>query len=519
MRISSLLRAALAPVAPLLVLLAPLGAGVSPPATAAALAGPQPGAYWLVASDGGVFTYGGVLFEGSAGALPLRQPVVGIAPTSDGAGYWLVASDGGIFSYGDAAYHGSTPALPAASRPTSPVVAIAATASGQGYWVVTSNGSVYAFGDAPFFGSEGGHPLAAPIVGMAATTDGAGYWLVASDGGIFAFGDAVFLGSAGALRLHKPIVGMAATTDGAGYWLVASDGGIFAYGDAGFHGSTGGIKLNAPVVSMASSPDGGGYWLVASDGGIFSFGDAPFRGSAGALRLRKPIVAMAAGHTQDPYQPGASGYDVSWPQCVGSLPGPGFGFAVVGVNNGSAFTRNPCLKSELAWASSAPLVSVYINLNAPPPQDPHALNGPAGRCVGNDTGCMAYNYGYNAAVDAYAYGVSQGASAGVWWLDVETGNTWDSSQFNNSRTIQGALDALGASGAVAGIYSTYLQFPQIAGGYAPAVPIWVPYSDPSRYSIDAYCTNPSLGFGGGKVWLVQSQTSGVPFDQDHVCAT
>jgi hypothetical protein len=31
-----------------------------------------------------------------------------MAPTPDGGGYWLVASDGGVFSFGDASYFGST---------------------------------------------------------------------------------------------------------------------------------------------------------------------------------------------------------------------------------------------------------------------------------------------------------------------------------------------------------------------------------------------------------------------------
>ena len=30
-----------------------------------------------------------------------------MAPTASKDGYWLVASDGGIFSYGDAGFHGS----------------------------------------------------------------------------------------------------------------------------------------------------------------------------------------------------------------------------------------------------------------------------------------------------------------------------------------------------------------------------------------------------------------------------
>ena len=64
--------------------------------------------YWLVASDGGIFTYGDAAFYGSTGGMTLNQPIVGMAATPDGKGYWLVASDGGIFTYGDAAFYGST---------------------------------------------------------------------------------------------------------------------------------------------------------------------------------------------------------------------------------------------------------------------------------------------------------------------------------------------------------------------------------------------------------------------------
>jgi len=249
----------------------------------------RPG-YRFVASDGGVFAFGGASFNGSTGSLTLNKPIVGMASTPDGGGYWLVASDGGIFAYGDAVFYGSTGSLTL----NKPIVGMAATPSGHGYWLVASDGGIFAYGDAVFYGSTGSLTLNKPIVGMAATPSGHGYWLVASDGGIFAYGDAAFHGSTGSLTLNKPIVGMAATPSGLGYWLVASDGGIFAYGDAVFHGSAGSLALNKPIVGMAATPSGLGYWLVASDGGVFAYGDAVFHGSTGSLVLNKPIVGMSA---------------------------------------------------------------------------------------------------------------------------------------------------------------------------------------------------------------------------------
>src|SRR6202034_2856568 len=80
---------------------------------AASAAQPHLGAsgYTLVASDGGIFTYGDAAFYGSTGGLHLDAPIVGMAATPDGRGYWLVAKDGGIFAFGDATFYGSTGAL------------------------------------------------------------------------------------------------------------------------------------------------------------------------------------------------------------------------------------------------------------------------------------------------------------------------------------------------------------------------------------------------------------------------
>jgi len=121
---------------------------------------------WLVATDGGIFTFGDARFYGSTGALTLNQPIVGMASTPTGNGYWLVARDGGIFTFGDARFSGS----PAGARLAGPIVGMAATSSGAGYWIAGSDGSVYTYGDAPLFGAG---PPGGPVVGIVTQPAGA----------------------------------------------------------------------------------------------------------------------------------------------------------------------------------------------------------------------------------------------------------------------------------------------------------------------------------------------------------
>jgi len=187
----------------------------------------------------------GTVFGVSLTSAPTPAPSPSPTPSS-GAGYWLVAADGGVFSFGNAAFYGSE----GATHLNSPIVGMAATLDGAGYWLVAADGGVFSFGSAAFYGSEGATHLNSPIVGMTATPDGKGYWLVAADGGVFSFGSAAFYGSEGATVLNSPVVGMTAAPDGAGYWLVAADGGVFSFGSAAFSGSEGATVLNSPVVGM-----------------------------------------------------------------------------------------------------------------------------------------------------------------------------------------------------------------------------------------------------------------------------
>ncbi|MEO6121649.1 MAG: SpoIID/LytB domain-containing protein [Acidimicrobiales bacterium] len=148
------------------------------------------------------------------------------------AGYWVLGSDGGIFSFGAARFRGST----GATKLNKPIVAMAPTPSGGGYWLVASDGGIFAFGDAVFRGSTGAITLNQPIVAMATTPSGGGYWLVASDGGIFSFGDALFLGSLPSVAAPGPARAIQATASGQGYLIATEAGKVHSFGDAPYLG-------------------------------------------------------------------------------------------------------------------------------------------------------------------------------------------------------------------------------------------------------------------------------------------
>ena len=261
------------------------------PLTAITKPGPPPG-YWLVAKDGGIFSFN-VPFLGSQGGQTLPQPVVGMAAVPGGGSYNLADANGMVFGHGPLA--SDCAGLNATLN--KPVVGVAPAPGGNGCWTAASDGGVFTFGsNTAYYGSMGGIHLNQPVVGIASTPNGDGYYLVAADGGVFTFGPgAKFQGSMGGVHLNKPVVGMAVDPSTGGYWLVASDGGVFSF-NAPFFGSTGAIRLNQPVVGMAAAPTGDGYYLVAVDGGIFTFGTgAHYQGSTGAIRLNQPVVGMSLG--------------------------------------------------------------------------------------------------------------------------------------------------------------------------------------------------------------------------------
>ena len=475
---------------------------------------PGPG-YWLVSGDGGVFAFGRADYQGSTAARELNAPIVGVAASPTGLGYWMVGSDGGVFAFGDAPWKGSVPSS-IHRAPASPIVGIAATPTGRGYWLVGSDGGVFAFGDAPFVGSLSSAAHPAPIVGMAATPTGRGYWLVASDGSIYSFGDARYLGGVPSSISNSVIVGMAVTPTGHGYWLAAADGGVFSFGDAVFAGSLAG-RPHLPIVGVAPAPRGMGYWLAGADGGVFAFGSAGYYGSVGSSRLNQGVVAIASGSgvaiPQTPTSPVmASGFDISWPQCDRIRPAPPYGFGVVGVTDGHLFSTNPCLAQQWAWATgNGSFAAVYLNTDAPPLNQLVGLSvAKAWGCADLDMACVLDQWGRQGVLQALR--AAGPISAPMWWLDVETGNQWLPETGANAIVLNGMIQQLEAAGKHVGLYSTSQQWKQIAGGFAPQLPVWIPGAPPADAS--AYCNGEA--FGNGVAWMAQSGDG--TFDTDVLCA-
>ena len=119
-----------------------------------------------VACDGGIFNFRDAVFLGSAGSLCSTSRWSAWRCRSTG-GYYLVASDGGIFSFptGPAGppFFGSTGSI----MLNKPIVGMAAVQGG--YYLCGSDGGIFPIrgGRAAFLGSTGSIALNTPIVGVA----------------------------------------------------------------------------------------------------------------------------------------------------------------------------------------------------------------------------------------------------------------------------------------------------------------------------------------------------------------
>jgi len=222
------------------------------------------------------------------------------------------------------------------------------------------------------------------------------------------------------------------------------------------------------------------------------------------------------------YVSGTTGYDYSYAQCGSAAPTSSFG--IVGVNAGYPFTYyNSCLAAEYAAATRTGNAAVYINTGYDPTYTAidgrHSTQACATTSItipGTASQQAAWAVGCSEAERDVAYASAQSAaSPTAWWLDVETANSWSTSDLTlNNYTIQGIVATLRQSTSVpVGVYSTASQWTAITGGYqAPVDANWV--ATGQRTSKRAKQSCGSIGFTGAPVWLVQYVAT---YDHDLAC--
>ncbi|HKC20484.1 MAG TPA: hypothetical protein VKE27_12740 [Candidatus Dormibacteraeota bacterium] len=209
------------------------------------------------------------------------------------------------------------------------------------------------------------------------------------------------------------------------------------------------------------------------------------------------ILNAVAAHAFGPYTTGQAGYDVSYPQCGGFAIPQGSSFGIIGVNGGRPFSFNQCFGSEYSGVAN----SAYINTG----YARSYRNNLTSACRSNahtlawQIGCSEAEYSLNHV----------SVTPSMWWLDVETANSWSSGNLQPNRdTIQGAVDRFSSIGLV-GVYSTASAWTRITGGgFTPNLVAgdWVPA---------ASCGAATPFMPNTTVWLTQTVSNNV--DVDRAC--
>lgn len=221
------------------------------------------------------------------------------------------------------------------------------------------------------------------------------------------------------------------------------------------------------------------------------------------------IIALAS-------QPKGADYrqkivDVSWPNC-GASNSDVFAAGIIGVTGGLTFRANPCAGEEAGWFSH---YAVYLNTGYPGRERGQKYKSWPRRCSSMDSSCLAYNYGYNAALYAVNQASLHNVHANLWWLDVETENSWTDNFLVNRQFVRGAVAAIRQNvwSAEVGIYSSRTQWNELMGPWRNKLPVWWATGATKQAEAARFCREKS--FTGGQVWLSQYT---IKYDEDLQCS-
>ena len=265
------------------------------------------------------------------------------------------------------------------------------------------------------------------VIAIVATTDGNGYWIACSTGGVFDFGDALLYGSANASApWGLPIVAMAATPDGGGVLarrratdrvrlrrrgrtgdLRSGESHIARRGPRHhprrLRRLDGRAERHRPQLRHRHRPQSAhrrarhlaGHLHRRHAGCDLLVAPVPER----QLRLRHQLapVRQPQGRPRRSLSPARR----LIPRGPSTTPSP----SSASTDGPSASTTRACRRRS-RWAAKAQGTGgapydLYMFLNSPSSYDTIDQQGPAGTCsqlsAAAQPGCLAYNYGYNAA--------------------------------------------------------------------------------------------------------------------------
>lgn len=223
--------------------------------------------------------------------------------------------------------------------------------------------------------------------------------------------------------------------------------------------------------------------------------------------------------------------DISWPQCAGPLPANA-AFAIVGVNDELGNTTNRCLAQELAWAakstggSAQPKTQLYVLFANPglqasvwPKSNSYQGTTPANR-FGNCgtkggkpqlTLACSFMYGYARGYDDVTIRGIDRPAAYRWWIDVETGLSYQSATSQNRAALEGMIAGLKAGGVrTIGFYSTPYQWKTITGSVGKDSILygrtnWIALGKSTITKARQACSSTPLS--GGKITMVQIEAA------------
>jgi hypothetical protein len=230
-------------------------------------------------------------------------------------------------------------------------------------------------------------------------------------------------------------------------------------------------------------------------------------------------TAVAAAAQANPYgSTGTPGYDASSYQCsnAGATP-TAYMFGIVRVTGGRPFSVDSCSQQLWMQAEKTTYPSLYENVaysKAYAHQVPSSCTNATP--VENYTGqyLQAWQIGCAESVFAFNNRPTDVKAAAVWWLDVETGNSWSTTNRGlNQAAIDGAVDSLltlNASATVpVGVYSYANAWNQITTGSA-----FSPKNATGAWVAESGCIG---SFSSGlPQWLYQSGSTSFG-DTDTAC--